>query len=109
MDAEARKIERVDIELERTAENVTAEMRHEHQADIDPDEGQRRVIARRFARRTQDKLDEHERAEKPTQPFEARYARTGRDQQVKILRAQAGDAGRRVQAQDAKQARNYRR
>src|SRR5258708_7837557 len=72
---QARKIERVDLELIGPAEDVTPEMRHEHQADIDSDECQCRGIERYFWRirrccdrcGPQDKLDEHKSAQKPTQ------------------------------------------
>ena len=55
----------------------------------------------------QDKLDEHKRTQRPTQKLKARHARTRRDQQVKILRVQTLDVGRRVQTQNAEQARNH--
>src|SRR6266550_5815929 len=103
MNPQAREIERVDLELKGSAEDVTPEMRHEHQADIDPDERQRRSIEGIFSRirpccdrgGPQDKLDEHESAEKPAQKLKSWHARTCRDQLVKIVSVQTLDAGRR--------------
>src|SRR5260370_18411283 len=116
MQTEARKIEGVNLEWVRPDEDVTPEVRDEHQADIDSDECQCRDIERCFSRirrclergGSQDKLKEYKSAQKPTQNFEARHARARRNLQVKILRAQASDAGWRVQAQNAEQARDYR-
>src|SRR5258708_23054340 len=65
MKPQAREIERVDLELKGPAEDVTPEMRHEHQTDIDSDKHQCRGIERYFSRirrrcalcRAQDKMD----------------------------------------------------
>src|SRR6266446_7659930 len=73
--AQAPKIERVDVELKGPAEDVTSEMRHEHQADIDSNERQCRLIERYLPRirrccdrcGPQHKLDEHKSTQKPTQ------------------------------------------
>ena len=113
--AQAGKIQRVDLELKGPAEDVTSEMRDEHQPDIDSNERQCQRIERYFSRirrccggcGPQDKMDEHKSAEKPTQKLEARHARARRDLQVEILSAQTGDAGRGVQTQNAEQARNH--
>src|SRR5258708_32610422 len=105
MQAEASKIEGVDLELVRPPEDGTPKMRDEYQVDINPDECQRRDIAPGFPRFrrwvhqccAQDKLDKHQSAQKPTKDLEDRHTRTRRDQEVKIVRFQAGDARRRLQ------------
>src|SRR5882724_3980842 len=50
LNPQALEIERVDLELEGPAEDVTPEMRHEHQPDIDSDERQSQLIERYFWR-----------------------------------------------------------
>jgi hypothetical protein len=49
MKPEALKIEYVNFELKGPAEDVTPEMRHEHQAHIDSNEEQCRCIERFFS------------------------------------------------------------
>jgi len=55
---------------------------------------------------TQDKLQEYKSAQKPTQNFEARHARSRRNLQVKILRGSSRRLlGWRVSAQNAETRR----
>src|SRR5258706_12770144 len=109
LQAEALEIEDVYIELIRAAENVTPEMRDEHQPEIDSDERQCRCVDRSLSglrrgcgrRGAQNKMEENKGAKKPTDKCETGYTGPCRDLQVQIVSVQSRQAGWRVQTQNA--------
>jgi len=110
-EAQAFKIEHVDLELIGPAEDVTSEMRHEHQADIDSDDVSAEALIvllsnGRCCERCspQDKSRGTQERQEPTQKLNPQ--RPAVATAVKILRVQTGSC--RGSNAECEQARNHR-